>query len=929
MAEQKEEKFDVGIVGVGVGANYGSVLTYYSLYKTIESFGNKVLMVSKIGARQNDPEMQDTHAVRFAKKHYNLSKIYSLTTVTELNNVADTFVIGSDQVWNYGVSKGFGKAFYLDFANDNKRKISYAASFGHAKDFAPEEEVRNISGLMNRFNAISVREDSGVKLARDIYHIPAKQVAEPIFLTANDKYLELAAQSNFDVSEPYLLAYILDPTPEKKAAIEHIAGKLGLKIRIILDGWPKIFEENKAKMNIEGAVQEGVETYDFLKLYANSSYVLTDSFHGTAFALKFGKPFASIGNKRRGMTRFDSMFRLIGHRDRFTLDPTQIVTDDARFLASPDYKKINDALDKHVNESRSWLKAALQKPVGDTVAKPEARLPKTTVATSIASGKVESVARRFYRFLKTQVGGQRTQIDRPSFNTNSKIWSVETLPGATRIKTAAIGNTARGKLIWSDLPSEIPVGTYELTLNWTIRTTAPAVNVHIRNPETGKVKVVGKIVTAGKVGAARTDKFRFTVADPGFSQIMFGALHFIGANSGADISSISLSSTQKDAAAPKQPVTAQTGKATKTLQKVKELGVEGTISKVKAKSKGMLTEPLAVPEELLTRKKLILNVLSDKKVQTWKSQIAEQMPELTFYVGRELKEYMNNKVGGPADILAFPKSIEQVKEIVTFAKNNNIKYTILGRGSNVLVRDGGIRGITILTTELKYFRLTENSFVTGAGSSLIEAAYYLLDNGKSGLEWAAGIPGTIGGAVYMNAGTYTSDVRRSIRSVLVMDEAGEIFSLSQTDIDWGVRYTTFQDQKSWIILEATFKTSPGENLHMARRMLDTVQSRENNMPLESPNHGSTFKWYRAPRLIKQAGLVGTRIGGVKISEKQPGFFINVKQATASDYEALIDYTIAKVYEFSGFMLEPEVEIIGERPHRYKRYAKEIEKETLE
>src|SRR5690606_15462782 len=143
-------------------------------------------------------------------------------TVKELNSLADTFVIGSDQVWNYGISRGFGKSFYLDFAADDKRKVSYAASFGHAKDLSPADQVPPISSLMKRFNAVSVREDSGVNIAKDVYGVPATQVAEPIFLTNAQHYRDLSTRSSRDVSEPYLLAYILDPTPEKKSAIEHV-----------------------------------------------------------------------------------------------------------------------------------------------------------------------------------------------------------------------------------------------------------------------------------------------------------------------------------------------------------------------------------------------------------------------------------------------------------------------------------------------------------------------------------------------------------------------------------------------------------------------------------------------------------------------------------------------------------------------------------
>lgn len=557
MAPQKQEKYDVGIVGVGVGANYGSVLTYYSLYKTIESFGKKVLMVSKIGAKASDPEIQNNHAMRFARTHYNLSKLYSQKTVNELNAIANTFVIGSDQVWNYGVSQHFAKAFYLDFAGDDKRKISYAASFGHAKDFAPFEEVPKISELMKRFNAISVREDSGVTIARDVYRVPAKQVAEPIFLTSAEKYLELAANSTRDVSGPYLLAYILDPTPEKKEAIEHVAKKLNLKIRIIVDGWPHLFEENRKKMDIEGAVEENIETYDFLKLYANCAYVVTDSFHGTAFALKFEKPFASIGNKRRGMVRFDSMFRLIGHRDRFTLNPKEIIKNDSRFLAPLDYTEITNALDKHANESKKWLKAALEKPVKDTVGATEPMGLTTRTVVALETRRVSTAVDKVVDLLKHKINKQRFRLVRPSFASNNEVWRAEPVSGATRIRIAAPAATARGNLVWTDLPSPLrDKAAYEMTIEWTLRTSSRSVNLHIRNPETGKYRVVGTIPVGNQVGEGdvrRTDTISFLVPSDGFSQIMFGAVHFTGVNAGADISVITVQSIRPEAVVPNAP----------------------------------------------------------------------------------------------------------------------------------------------------------------------------------------------------------------------------------------------------------------------------------------------------------------------------------------------------------------------------------------
>ncbi|WP_119697087.1 polysaccharide pyruvyl transferase family protein [Microbacterium halotolerans] len=542
MTAHSNEHYDAAIVGVGIGANYGSVLTYYSLYKTVEGFGNKVLMVSKIGASASDPEIQDTHAMRFAREHYNLSKLYSTQTVGDLNQIADNFVIGSDQVWNFGIARNFGKAFYLDFADDDKRKISYAASFGHAKDFAPEEEIPKVSVLMKRFNAISVREDSGVRIAREVYGVPAKQVAEPIFLTDVNEYRKLASRSDRDVSGPYLLAYILDPTPEKKAAIEHIAAKKGLKVRVILDAWPHLIQENKEKMAMPDAIEDDIDTYDFLKLYDNSSYVVTDSFHGTAFSLKFEKPFASIGNRRRGVARFDSMFRLIGHRDRFTLEAENIVSEDERFLAPLDYTEIRAALDKHVDDSKQWLKSALEMPVRRTVGSVRAELPTPARALLPTVRRGVRFAKRVVRRVGLQRPPRTVRMDAPKFFANNESWQISSKAGETRLRVAGpTYATQRGNYVWTTFPSALREGNaYEVEFDWTPRSSSQTISVHLRNPTTGKFRVVGGIDTGIRTGERRTDRIVFAVEDPAFSQIMFGALHFGGKDGGADIASITL-----------------------------------------------------------------------------------------------------------------------------------------------------------------------------------------------------------------------------------------------------------------------------------------------------------------------------------------------------------------------------------------------------
>uniref|UniRef100_UPI001F2124F8 UDP-N-acetylmuramate dehydrogenase n=1 Tax=Demequina sp. NBRC 110057 TaxID=1570346 RepID=UPI001F2124F8 len=489
----------------------------------------------------------------------------------------------------------------------------------------------------------------------------------------------------------------------------------------------------------------------------------------------------------------------------------------------------------------------------------------------------------------------------PEFVAGSQGWSVSRRAGRSRV-TVARGGAERGNHVWTDFPEPLTKGGgYRLKIDWTPTTAGATVNLHLRKPEDQTFHVIGEVEVGETSGKPRVDTVDFIVPEAGYSQFMLGALHFTGRKAGAEIRSIEL--IQVPAAA---------------LAAARD-----------DKGGAPAAEALAIPPNTPNREQIILNVINDPQVQQLKDRILSVVPELTLYVGREMKEYTWNKVGGPADLLALPQTVDQFQRLVELAIENDVPYRVLGRGSNVIVRDGGIRGLVILTGGLNEFRLEEGKFIAGAGASFIEASYFLLENGLSSLEWASGIPGTVGGAVFMNAGTNVSDVRATIESVTYLDSRGQIKVAKKHDIVWGKRFTTFQQHPNWIILEATFLTTPADKDELSKKMTRTVQVRESHFPLESPNHGSTFKWWRAPRLIMQSGLKGYRIGGVQISTKQPGFFVNVNQATASDYEALVNYTIARVYEHSGFLLEPEVEFIGERPHRYERYTTESPVTDLE
>ena len=380
MTEKK--KYDVGILGVWMGCNYGSIMTYYALNRVIGSMGYSVLMVDKMlpASSNGDVEHQMTHSRRFANEHYHIAPALKLADYGKLNELCDAFVIGSDQCWNYGISKSAGKSFYLDFVNDQKKKIAYATSFGHGIDFAPEPERAVISRLMKRFDAISLREDDGVRLCRDVYGVDSVQVLDPVFLVDADQvYKPLAEKSSHREEEPFIAAYILDPTPEKREALLHVSEKLGgIKIINLLDGLPWKFEENRRKMNLPNCI-ENLQVEDWLYYLSHAQFVITDSCHGASFAMIFRKNFIPITNKTRGFSRFRSLVDLFGFRERLVTDVNRILTDDS-LLVPMDYAKIDAIMVPERIRSTAWLKSAL---LGKNVIEYNGKYFDATVATKL------------------------------------------------------------------------------------------------------------------------------------------------------------------------------------------------------------------------------------------------------------------------------------------------------------------------------------------------------------------------------------------------------------------------------------------------------------------------------------------------------------------------------------------------------------------
>ena len=293
-------------------------------------------------------------------------------------------------------------------------------------------------------------------------------------------------------------------------------------------------------------------------------------------------------------------------------------------------------------------------------------------------------------------------------------------------------------------------------------------------------------------------------------------------------------------------------------------------------------------------------------------QIKEELAGIEILFNEPLKQYTYTKVGGAADYLAFPRNQYELKRIVTFANAHEIPWMVLGNSSNIIVRDGGIEGFVIMFDHFHDVRVNGYVIEAEAGAKLIDVTHVARYHSLTGFEFACGIPGSIGGAVYMNAGAYGGEIAHILQSCKVLTPEGEIKTLSASDLAFGYRHSKIQEIGD-VVISAKFALAPGNYDQINQEMARLTHLRELKQPLEYPSCGSVFKrpvGHFAGQLISEAGLKGHRIGGVEVSEKHAGFMINVDYGTAKDYEDLIAHVIATVKKSAGVTLEREVRIIG-------------------
>ena len=272
------------------------------------------------------------------------------------------------------------------------------------------------------------------------------------------------------------------------------------------------------------------------------------------------------------------------------------------------------------------------------------------------------------------------------------------------------------------------------------------------------------------------------------------------------------------------------------------------------------------------------------------------------------------RVGGEAECMAVVESKEELSQLVSYLGRIEQDYFVLGNGSNLLVGDKGYRGIIVkLGPRLSAVGVEKNHIAAGAGVLLSKVASAARDAGLSGLEFAAGIPGSIGGAIVMNAGAYGGEMKQVVQMVRVMDKEGEILTLDNDTMEFGYRTSIIRD-RPFIVLGVVLKLTPGNKEEISAKMEELMKQRKSKQPLEYPSAGSTFKrpeGYYAGKLIMDAGLRGYRIGGAQVSEKHCGFVINAGGASAADIREVIEEVQERVKDRFHVRLEPEVIFLGD------------------
>ncbi|MDD3139413.1 MAG: UDP-N-acetylmuramate dehydrogenase [Lachnospiraceae bacterium] len=302
------------------------------------------------------------------------------------------------------------------------------------------------------------------------------------------------------------------------------------------------------------------------------------------------------------------------------------------------------------------------------------------------------------------------------------------------------------------------------------------------------------------------------------------------------------------------------------------------------------------------------------KVKEFYNQLIHIIDETKVKLDESMANHTTFRIGGNADIFVTPTNIEEIKEIITLCQEQEMPFYIVGNGSNLLVGDKGYRGLIIqIYSEMNQIIVEDDYIKAEAGALLSKIASKALANSLTGFEFASGIPGTLGGAVFMNAGAYGGEMKDILYNVTALTPDGTIMVIPKEELELGYR-TSVVSKRKYIVLSAMIKLQQGEKQKISDRMEELKEQRTTKQPLEFPSAGSTFKrpvGHFTGKLIQEAGLCGFQVGGAAISEKHCGFVINKDHATAKDVVVLMQQVSEKIEEQFGVILEPEIKKLGE------------------
>ncbi|MEE1227992.1 MAG: polysaccharide pyruvyl transferase family protein [Lachnospiraceae bacterium] len=352
-------RYDVVLWGNWSEGNYGSELTYYALYHVLKDMNKEVLLVERPKDAIWGPNEEP---VLFKHNPYPEDNYYvpeDKVDMRKLNDCSDTFMVGSDQIWHHDLYDPFGKVSYLDYIHNDKKKISYSSSFGREYWDGNETEAREVSAYLQKFNNISVRESSGVKLCQERFHVQADWVMDPLFLCDQRYFTQLADQSSLK-KEHYVGVYVLDESDEKEKLLDLAESQLHIETQIISDAFVKNVSNDWKRDIIQNASME-----DWISNFRHADYIITDSFHGMCLSIIFHKPFIAISNQKRGSVRFMDLMSKLGLEERLVENITDLSKVKELLSTAIDYQVVDEKLRVQINRSRTWLVDALDKPLED------------------------------------------------------------------------------------------------------------------------------------------------------------------------------------------------------------------------------------------------------------------------------------------------------------------------------------------------------------------------------------------------------------------------------------------------------------------------------------------------------------------------------------------------------------------------------------